>query len=486
MTQRDYVAEPTPIRFHADDSFVRGIMGPIGSGKSVACVIEIIARSLRQAPDSQRRRRTRWAVIRNTYPELTSTTLKTWREWLPDSVCPIVCSSPIRGFWNHALLDGTRVEMEVFFLALNLPKDIKKLLSLELTGAWINEARELDKTIIDGVTSRVGRFPAKIDGDAGITWSGVIMDTNPPDDLHWWYQAAEEQDHPGWRFFRQPPALLDRGDGDYAANPAAENMKNHSLGSEYWLRQVSGKSREWIKVYLLGEYGTVQAGKAIYAEAWQDSIHASPVALSPLPRHEIVCGWDWGLTPACIIAQVTPRGQLMILDEVIGENTGVQQFAENFVLPLLRTRYRDCPQSHIGDPAGNQRSQTDERTVFEELRRLGIDVTPAPSNSPLARLEAVRGYLSRMVDGRPGLFLSPTCKTLRKGFNGGYRYRQLQISGETRYQDQPDKNHYSHCHDALGYLCLWLSRAQYSAPETLVALGAAWRPPVVCDVVAGY
>lgn len=83
------------MRFHADDSFVRGIMGPIGSGKSVACVIEIISRALRQAPNQDGVRRTRWAVIRNTYPELTSTTIKTWMDWLPVSQCPIVYSSPL-------------------------------------------------------------------------------------------------------------------------------------------------------------------------------------------------------------------------------------------------------------------------------------------------------------------------------------------------------------------------------------------------------
>ena len=37
-----YDPEPTLARFHASDKFFRGIRGPIGSGKSVACVIEII------------------------------------------------------------------------------------------------------------------------------------------------------------------------------------------------------------------------------------------------------------------------------------------------------------------------------------------------------------------------------------------------------------------------------------------------------------
>lgn len=126
---RIYTAEPTGIAFHADDvSFVRGVMGPIGSGKSVMCVQEIIHRAGRQKPDAAGVRKSRWAAIRNTYPELTSTTIKTWADWLPHHVCPVVYSSPISGRLRQQCGDGTSIDMEVLFLALDLPKDISKLL----------------------------------------------------------------------------------------------------------------------------------------------------------------------------------------------------------------------------------------------------------------------------------------------------------------------------------------------------------------------
>ena len=56
------------------------------------------------------------------------------------------------------------VELEVIFLALDRPEDVKKLLSLELTGIWINEAREIPKSIIDACTMRVGRYPSMREG----------------------------------------------------------------------------------------------------------------------------------------------------------------------------------------------------------------------------------------------------------------------------------------------------------------------------------
>jgi hypothetical protein len=50
--------------------------------------------------------------------------------------------------------------------------------------------------------------------------------------------------------------------------------------------------------------------------------------------------------------------------------------------------------------------------------------------------------------------VDPKCKVVRKGFNGGYKYRRIQVTGEERYTDEPMKNAYSHPHDALQYLAL--------------------------------
>ena len=68
-------------------------------------------------------RRTRWALVRNTYPELISTTLNTFRDWIPEQVCPITLSTPVGGTLRVNLPDGTRVEAEFIFLALDSEDD---------------------------------------------------------------------------------------------------------------------------------------------------------------------------------------------------------------------------------------------------------------------------------------------------------------------------------------------------------------------------
>ena len=108
-----------------------------------------------------------------------------------------------------------------------------------------------------------------------------------------------------------------------------------------------------------------------------------------------------------------------------------------------------------GDPAGDTRAQTDERTVLEIMREYtGYRWLSAPSNDWTMRREAVTTASNRSIDGTPGLLLSPKCVTLRKGFVGGYHFRAVKAAGSEMYHEKPVKNRYSHPHDALQYALL--------------------------------
>ena len=116
--------------FLKNKSFFRGIRGPVGSGKSVACCIEIIKTAITQEKSEDGIRKSRWAVIRNTNPQLKTTTIKTWLDWFPEEDWgTFTWSVP----YTHKIQKGD-IDLEVIFLALDRPEDVKKLLSLELTG----------------------------------------------------------------------------------------------------------------------------------------------------------------------------------------------------------------------------------------------------------------------------------------------------------------------------------------------------------------
>jgi len=79
----DYAHVPTIWRFSQARKFIRGLMGPFGSGKSSGCVMEVVQWAARQ-PMIDGVRRSRFAVVRNTYRQLADTSIKTWLAWVPD------------------------------------------------------------------------------------------------------------------------------------------------------------------------------------------------------------------------------------------------------------------------------------------------------------------------------------------------------------------------------------------------------------------
>ncbi len=144
----DFSQSPVIYDFIQSNAFVQGLMGPVGSGKSYGCCGKIFIKAVQQKPSPiDNIRYSRWAVVRNSYPMLKTTTIKTWLDLFPESTFgPMLWTPPITHHIRLPERDGAPgLDLEVIFLALDQPKDVRKLLSLELSGAWVNEARELPK-----------------------------------------------------------------------------------------------------------------------------------------------------------------------------------------------------------------------------------------------------------------------------------------------------------------------------------------------------
>lgn len=449
---RVYVPSNTGSIFHSDDTFVRCVMGPYGSGKSTLCINEIVKRTCTMPRWSNNRRRSRWAIVRNTSGELQTTTLQTWLAWFGSLGDIYKRQKPILTY-EHTFNDGEGViELELLFLALDRPDDIRKIKSLELTGCYINELSEVPKAALDHMKGRVGRYPGpNFCNDS--YWYGVISDTNPPDDDHWIYHTFEEKILPEYKMFKQPTGLIKDEEGKWITNPNADNIKNLPVG--YYEKMASGQTEEFIKVFCRGIYGSVGTGKRVYPE-YNDDMHSID-EIQPIAGELIHLGWDGGLTPACVVIQITPRGQLLILKEYCAEDMGIRTFAESIVLPGLA---RDFPTNKIGksvaDPACIKRDEIMEELSFiGELNSLGIETIPARTNNPDTRISAVRYFLNGMVDGKPRMQVSRKgAPIIRKGFNKDYVYKRLAVPGEERYRNVPDKNRASHPHDATQYICL--------------------------------
>lgn len=427
-----YEDVPTIAAFAASNARIRGLMGPFRSGKSSGSVVEIVRRSLAQRPSPDGVRHTRWIVVRNTYAQLSDSTIKTFHMWLP----PQYFGKYNATDHNYTIKAFENANIEVWFRALDRPDHVRNLLSVEVTGAWVNEAREVPWAIVDALDGRVGQYPPKAMG--GPTWAGLWMDTNPPDTDSKWYKFFEETKHdPKFaQIFKQP-------DG---RSPLAENLSNLP-NPNYYHDLARGKSAEYIKVYIAGQYGFVAEGKIIYPE-YSDKIHCQ--AVDPVEVRPIIRSWDFGITPACVFSQLTTDGRWLTFDEMTSDNMAIDQFSDDVLAHCSRSFRGNVSYEDLGDPAGEQRVQTDLRTCFDIMHAKGIMIEGSEQN-PNLRQESVRKTLRTLVNGEPQFILHPRCRTLRKGFLGGYHRRRMQVSGPERYSDKPEKNSYSHPHDALQY-----------------------------------
>jgi len=435
----DYTPPLTGKAFMQSDAKMRTLMGPVGSGKSVTCSFEIVRRATMQEPNEQGIRKTRAAVVRETARQLQDTTIKTFLDWFP----PGVCGTYMRTTKTYFFKVGD-VECEVMFRALDDADDVANLNSLELTFTWFNECKDIHPEIVDAMSKRIGRFPSKKDG--GPTWHGMWGDTNPPTMDTWWFYQMEHLDPKdgvsendnGWDVFKQPSGR----------STDAENIEN--LPENYY--DTQGRSDEYIRTFIDGEYGLSLSGQPIY-KYFRPDYHMAHEALRPIVNgvRPIVIGMDLGLTPAAVIGQQDPRGRVLILGEAVSFDMGIQRFTRTILKPLIIERWSGAPILVVTDPAGIQRAQTDERSAVDIIKAEGLRVFPAKTNNISARVNSVDEFLMRQVDGDSAFLVDPSCTNLKAAMMGGYRYHPK--------NGTIDKNKHSHVAEALQYLMMHINTA---------------------------
>lgn len=436
MTELIYNPPPTIREFMESDQRVRIVRGPVGSGKSSGMVMELLRRASEQAPDPKDGiRRTRAVIVRNTMPQLKSTSLKTVLELLR----PIV-------HWeaqNHTIwIKQGDIEAEWILMPLDTPDNVQRLLSLDLTFAWLSECRELPPRILQDVLSRCGRFPSVMHG--GPTWRGVIAETNSFDEDSEWNKILEEKELDGkplpasWGYFVQP--------GARDAN--AENKSNLVPG--YYEDLITNNSASWVEQYVDNIIAPSLSGEAVFRASFKRTFHVAKSIIEPIPSTMIVIGMDFGRHPAAILTQMDQRGRLICLDEAYGDNMGVEQFIGTILRPLLsQPKYNRNPIGVVGDPSGVARGQVGEESVFAAIKRLGMSSQPALTNNIEPRLRGVEKWFMQQRDGTAALLISPTCELLIKALGSKYRYAKKK-DGEL--QPTPDKTHpWSDIADALQY-----------------------------------
>lgn len=436
---RAYAPSPTGEKFFRCGKRVQLLLGPIGGGKTVTVLMKILALAQRQAPNPNGVRKTRWAVVRNTRPQLRDSVLKSVFDWLPpDGRMVHWHETEMNMAIGFALPDDTRVECELMFRALDDERDARRLLSVEYTGAWLSEFREIPFQLLTDVLSRTGRFPSKADG--GCTWHGVLGESNMPTRGSDWYRYLEVERPSHCERFIQPSGVA----------PDAENTEN--LPSDYYTTLMEGAKQNWIQAHILCEYPDSLDGKAVHGASYNHERHVAKVPFNAvgggINAPTIIMGIDQGRSPAAVFCQMHPRGTLYVIAEVFASNVGMEKFAQEYLRPLINQRFAGMSVLAVIDPAGMRKNEVNDDTPADALRRHGFRVVPAPTNLPQRRIEAV----DRLLIQHEGLVFNPECTNLINAIAADYRFKTKK-NGEL--EDLPEKKHpISDLADALQYACL--------------------------------
>lgn len=449
MSNIVFNAPPTVAKFMKSDSFMRLIAGPVGSGKTTGCIFELFRRACEQTRAEDGFRYTRFAILRQTLSQLKQTVLKDIMSWLK-GVAEYKVSE------NTIYISFGDVRSEWVLIPLENPEDQHRLLSSQLTGAWLSEAIEMDVDLVAPIAGRCGRYPSAQTGTP--TWFGIIADTNFPSLGSPWHKVMEIDVPMDWQIFKQPGGLT----------PAAENLPylvqteetiklletdpiRIAQGRKYYERLAGSKSGDWVKRYVHAEYGDDPSGTAVFRDSFKMSFHVVD-EVTPVVGHPLIVGLDFGRDPCAIITQLDHKGRLLVLEEVIAEDIGLEMQLKVGLRPALsQARYLGRPVAVIGDPAGMQRSTMYEETSFDLVKRAGFMAYPGPTNDIDPRIRAVEAFLLAQRDGGPAMVIDrQRCPTLIRALSGGYRYAKSKTG---QRKPMPDKNKFSHITDALQYAC---------------------------------
>ena len=432
----NYTPPRSLVDFLVSESFISLISGPVGSGKSSAAMMKIAYHARRMRKGRDGKRRSRAVVVRNTNQMLSDATIPTFMTWFPEGVAGTFARTDKRFF-----LTFDDVVCEVLFRGLDDANDVRRLLSLECSFGILDEYREIHPDIFNALQGRVGRYPSVANGgcvdDDGRPNHHIWGATNAPDADTFWEEYMSEPPSTA-KIYMQPSALS--AECDWAEN----------LIEGYYQNLAEGKTEDWVDVYIHNKFGRSLSGTPVYQKSFVPEFHVAPGPLNAINSEDypIIIGVDFGRTPAAVFKQRDPRGRVLTLAELTSENMGIETFIRTKLAPYVANHFPGFSMLCAPDPAGFMKQQLNEMTLVDALKAAGFRCVKPPTNKPELRIQAVERLLSQQIEGKAMYLVDPSCQMLIKGFRSGYRYK-VKKNGEL--EDSPDKNEYSHCHDANQY-----------------------------------
>lgn len=269
---------------------------------------------------------------------------------------------------------------------------------------------------------------------------------NPADKTHWSY-----------RYFIKDPIRDVEGFPNMKTAvfniPYGENKHQTALSRELTKQGLKSDSALYDR-FVRGEWAFRPIGKSVVGNSYSQREHVADEKLNPIPGVRCIMGWDGGLNPTCVIMQVTPAGQLNILDCWVGDGVGMKQWAPHVKMQMAG-RYDGINDWYAtGDPSLDYRSQNDSsktaadyfRETFQLPFEKGVEGWPP-------RRDSSKNALEHIVNGKRFVQLSPHISELDLAWSGGWHYKLsptgIVVGGD---EGKPEKDIHSHPADSASYI----------------------------------
>lgn len=481
---------PGPIAdaFLRSRAFIKICVGPVGSGKTMAMLNSGLLGGARQGavdgPGGVRRRKARVGVIRESYPALRSTTLKSWFRVVPESEGQFNWSAPFTHQFSKILKRDRQTnrpteiaDLEYEFRGIGDQSVEEACRSWEINIALVEELDLQPEDLVPFLTGRVGRF-SDLDPSLVVDPQIVCVMNMPPID-HWAYRLAFDGEIGG--LSGDEKAALEKALGgrkliETFVQPGGMTAKAENLhnlpgatpedpqgGRGYYILQIAANKHKpgYVDRMVHNKPVPTMHGLPVN-ENFSYVDHVRPITWDP--RRLLVVGIDQGLFAAAALTQRTILGQLRTLGELVNlDDRGrklVKVSGQTFGKRLRQKVLERCPgiQANqvrfVADPAAfnaSDREENDYDWIKAVEGELGFPIYMAKSNSLSLRHEAVW----QAQDERDGYAIDPSCKHLIKAHMGGYHYAKAEnSSGEAKGHLAVADTIYTHIADGEQYAAL--------------------------------
>lgn len=383
-------------QFHESKRKFRAFVGGIGSGKTIAGVIETITFCINN-PGCL------FAIAAPTYTMLRDVDLRTFFEYCPKELILSYNSSDN----IIKLVNGS----EILCRSCEDLRTIERLRGLNLAGFWIDEGAMVPYMAWKVLLGRLRQV--------GYTLKAWV--TTSPRGFNWiWSEFVEKKDD------------------NYTLIPCS-SRENPYLSKEY----VDDLERSYTGVFARQEIEGQFVGFEGCVYEFDRKIHVQMISANPNKYfNKYIAGVDWGYTnPSVIVVMgVDSDDRLYIVEEFYKSKILIDDLVG--VANQLKTKYNI--QTFYCDPS--------EPQFIVKFRMEGLNAVKG-NNEVVAGINEVNNRLKVRGDDKPRLFVDEWCTNTIVEFEN-YRYPESKDLKEVK--EEPVKL-YDHAMDAVRYACMGAS-----------------------------